>query len=56
MRQVKESLTNLVAIYKLDNLRQHREDNRTGRAGPRRQVRVPWRDRRKPPSLAECLK
>lgn len=58
MWQVKEGLANLVAIYKSksDNMQQRREDDRTGRAGPRQQVRVPLRDRRKPPSLAGGLK
>ena len=56
MWQVKEGLANLVAIYKLDSMQQHREDGRTGLAGPRRKVQVPLRDRQRPPSLAECLK
>lgn len=56
MWQVKERLTNLVAIYKLDNTQQHREDDRTERVGPRPRVRVPSRDHRKPLSLAVCLK
>ncbi len=53
MWQVKEGLANLVAIYKSDNMQQHREDDHTVRAGLRRQVRVPSRDRRKLPFLAE---
>lgn len=55
MWQVKEGLANFVTIYKLDNMQQHREDDRTERAGPHLQVLVPSRDRQKPPSLAECL-